>query len=432
MANVKTVSFGANNLDLQNQQMQVQRRQQMIDMLRQQSAAPLQQQQVSGQVVPISPWEGVAKLGQAYFANQAQEKNDARQSEIYSSLAQRKAEALRSLAPAGVFDGGGTGEGGQGQADPAMRARWAQALSAYDQDPELGGKLIQELSKTPEFSTTPQYDQSGNAFVLNNRGEPKMLEGVRARDKLENVNGVWQNPYEQGNNTFAPQDPNQPFGLGPNGVVPNQAYQNYQISRARAGASNVSVNTATKPFLAEIGKGAGEAVNTAYQGALAATKTLQNVDQIRQGLGKAILGPGANARVTLAQLGQTLGVTGKDTTEQLENTRMVMQGLARQELAASEQMRGQGQITESEREILRKAESGRISDMTTPEVNTLLSAIDKTARYRIGAHQENMQRLRKDPNAQGVVDYMQVDAPAPSPSQNVGIRRYNPATGRIE
>lgn len=36
----------------------------------------------------------------------------------------------------------------------------------------------------PKFSTTPQYDQEGNAFVLDEGGNRKPLEGVKARDKI--------------------------------------------------------------------------------------------------------------------------------------------------------------------------------------------------------------------------------------------------------
>jgi hypothetical protein len=39
----------------------------------------------------------------------------------------------------------------------------------------------------PKFSTAPQYDQQGNAFILAENGEMKYLNGVKARDKLEEV-----------------------------------------------------------------------------------------------------------------------------------------------------------------------------------------------------------------------------------------------------
>jgi hypothetical protein len=199
---------------------------------------------------------------------------------------------------------------------------------------------------------------------------------------------------------------------GPNGqMTPNTPLVGVKQGIARSGASNVSVNTANKPMLTELGKGVGEGITNAWTGAQSAAGTLQNVQQMRTGLEKAIVGPGANQRVTLSQIGQVLGVNGKDATEQLENTRMVMQGLARQELSAAGQMKGQGQITESERSILRKAESGQINELTKPELNTLLGALERTATSRINTHNQNLQRLRQDQNAAGVAQFMQVDAP---------------------
>jgi hypothetical protein len=194
-------------------------------------------------------------------------------------------------------------------------------------------------------------------------------------------------------------------------MVPNAPLVNVKGQIAQKSASNISVNTANKPMLTELGKGVGEGITNAWTGAQSAAGTLQNVQQMRTGLEKAIVGPGANQRVTLSQIGQVLGVNGKDATEQLENTRMVMQGLARQELSAAGQMKGQGQITESERSILRKAESGQINELTKPELNTLLGALERTATSRINTHNQNLQRLRQDPNAAGVAQFMQVDAP---------------------
>ena len=51
-----------------------------------------------------------------------------------------------------------------------------------------------------EFSTTPQYDQEGRAFILGKDGSMKYLAGIKARDKLEEVNlggkVGFRSPYE--------------------------------------------------------------------------------------------------------------------------------------------------------------------------------------------------------------------------------------------
>jgi len=153
-----------------------------------------------------------------------------------------------------------------------------------------------------------------------------------------------------------------------------------------------------------LGRAAAEVVSTSQAGAQSAQSTLQNVQQIRSGLDKAFLGPGANARVALAQIGQVLGVGGKDDAERLSNTRNAIQGLARQELSAAGQMKGQGQITENERAILRRAEAGDISNFTRPELDTLLGALEKTANYRIQSHQNVMEKVRSGASPVDVLD----------------------------
>jgi hypothetical protein len=223
-----------------------------------------------------------------------------------------------------------------------------------------------------------------------------------------------------GAQTFSRADPGKDLVLpGAGGVyAPNQPLIAAKTGIARAGASNtnVSVNTAEKPFLTQLGEGVGKNIISDFDQARAAVNTLNNASQIERSLGNVIAGPGANARVTLAQIGQTLGINGANATEQLVNTRNAIQGLARQELAAAGQMKGQGQITEAERGILRRAEAGDISEMTVPELRTFLTAIRKTANYKIGLHNTNLSRLKQNPNAAPVVDFLQVATPDQAPA----------------
>ena len=74
------------------------------------------------------------------------------------------------------------------EAEPAGYdyAGFAGALAGID--PVQSLKIKEMLKKDgPKFSTAPQYDQQGNAFILAENGEMKYLNGVKARDKLEEV-----------------------------------------------------------------------------------------------------------------------------------------------------------------------------------------------------------------------------------------------------
>jgi hypothetical protein len=84
----------------------------------------------------------------------------------------------------------------------------------------------------------------------------------------------------------------------------------------------------------------------------------------------------------MLRIGQQLGVAGADANEQLANTRIVVQGLAQQELDAAAQMRGQGSLTEGERGILKRAAAGD-QTLSAAEIRQALASAQKTARYRL-------------------------------------------------
>lgn len=207
-------------------------------------------------------------------------------------------------------------------------------------------------------------------------------------------------------------DPNKPFLVIDGKIVPNPAFQQYELSKAKAGASSVNVNTA-KPFLSELAGGLGKQVETAAGAARAAVGSINTANRLLEALdsGKVISGPTANTRIVLAQIGQMIGVGGKDSKETLLNTRQAMQAMAQLELDAAQQMKGQGQITEAERDIIRRAAAGDIESMTVPELRLLAKTTDKVARFRITSHQRNVEALAKDPQAAPLMPFLNVDAP---------------------
>lgn len=214
-------------------------------------------------------------------------------------------------------------------------------------------------------------------------------------------------------------------------------FQQFQLEQRRAGASNVNVNTA-KPFLNTVAEGLGKQIDTSLENARAALPAIQTAQTLKAAVdsGKLVSGPGASFRVAGLQIGQMLGVGGNSGAEVLANTRQAIQAMAQSELNAAAQMKGQGQITESERDIIRRAASGKIDDLTAPEIKLLADSIEKTARYKIQQHKSNFERLKSMPGAEAIVPFYNVDEPAPySPSSTGGaakVKRYNPATGRIE
>jgi hypothetical protein len=160
---------------------------------------------------------------------------------------------------------------------------------------------------------------------------------------------------------------------------------------------SVSVN-AGGTFFKELAGGLAGNVNTIIQGGQTAQKNLQTISQIRGALPTAITGTAADFRLGVARAAETLGLGGKDNEERLRNTSTLIQGLAQNELQAAEAMKGQGQITEAERLIIRRAASGDIK-FTRPELEALTNALEKVANYRIGIARNTVNTLRQSPEA---------------------------------
>ena len=96
---------------------------------------------------------------------------------IEEAKAQRAQQATDQTAVRGALS--------NGQLDPRtfLQGNPNASLGALDQ----AMKYSKMMNPTSEFSTAPQYDQKGRAFILAKDGTMKYLDGVMARDKLEEV-----------------------------------------------------------------------------------------------------------------------------------------------------------------------------------------------------------------------------------------------------
>lgn len=311
----------------------------------------------------------------------------------------------------------------------AGKANWEVELGHLQH-----GAALLDMAKDPEsFASVLRIGQLNGTFKpefvaqMTQQGySPELVKslqnaGMTRAQQLEAQHKVQE---------LALKGANEPFAPGPAGPVANQPVQDFQLKKAKAGSSQISVNT-EKNFLQSIGDVLGKDVANTAGNARAAVGTINTVNQIRDALdtGKVIAGPGTTARQFLGQVGQAIGVSGADATEQLTNTRKAIQGLAQLELDAAQQMKGQGAITEAERGIIRRAAAGDIDNLSVPEMRTLTDVLDRSARTKIKANASNITRLKGNPNAASMVDFMDVQEPAayqPRSAQAVP----NPAPGQ--
>lgn len=204
---------------------------------------------------------------------------------------------------------------------------------------------------------------------------------------------------------------------------------------SHAPGTQVNVNT-EKPLLNTVAQGLGKQLDDGLSSARSAVGAVANAQKLMAAVdsGKLAAGPGASFRVLGLQIGQQLGVGGKDGAEMLANTRSAIQSMAQAELDAAQQMKGQGQITESERDIIKRAAAGDIDKLTASEVRQLATTIEKAGRAKIKQHQTNLRGLSGMQGAAPLIPFYQVEDPAAyTPPASAGApRRYNPQTGRIE
>jgi ribosomal protein L12E/L44/L45/RPP1/RPP2 len=216
-------------------------------------------------------------------------------------------------------------------------------------------------------------------------------------------------------------------------------FQDFITEQKKAGAPSTTITLPGDKKMAEVlGAKGAERLDTSLTQAQEAQSTIQNINELRPILAEGVFaGPLSAAPRAVAQIASSLGVTGKDTKELLERTAVAMQGLAKFELSAAAAMRGQGAITENERMLIQRAAGGRLDQFTAPEVQALLTAMEKTANYRIGSHNRQLDVLRRSgsPEVRDLVPFYELGPMNVAPVQTAptgGVRKFNPNTGRIQ
>jgi len=406
--------------DIWPQQQQLDRQKLLADMLRKQSMEPSGgTEMVSGWAVKKSPMEGLAKIAQALGGKYLDKQNDEKQAELTKASGKQLADTLAAYqadmqgtpAQPGVpmaADGYGPEMPGTPAVAPNKQAALARLLqSGNPMLQQMGMQAIMKGEEPAKYGLTPQYDQAGNAFVLNERGERKMLEGVKSRDKMEVApSGVAFNPYAvQPGAVF--NDPNKLMSIGPDGqAVVNDKLVGIKKEIGKAGASNVNVKTDVKmgeSLGAQVGPMMKDSTSIA-EGAVKQVDAAQRIVKAIEG-DKAFSGPLANGRMKTAQVSQMLGIGGKDEAEKIANTRSAMRGLAELTLQGRQQMKGQGAITESEGALAEKAMSGNIEDLTGAEIKQLAKASERAARFNYSEHQRKLKVMQGNPALAGIAPF---------------------------
>lgn len=212
-------------------------------------------------------------------------------------------------------------------------------------------------------------------------------------------------------------------------AVRNDGYKGSFTDFIKSGTPSTNVNVAMdKGIAAQI----GPMLKDAQIQAQGATMQIDASDRVIQAIdsNKVIAGPMASPQLKLAQIGSALGITGANTNETIANTRQAIRGFAELTLQGRKSMRGEGAITESEGKLAEKAFSGDIDSLTPAEIKQIANASKRASEYQLSEYNRKLDTLAKDPNSAALVDFYRVNPIAPM--SKTGVKKYNPATGKVE
>ena len=272
--------------------------------------------------------------------------------------------------------------------------------------PTEKAKLLNELGMQPTLANLRLLDKPEAApekiQYLNALNLPITLDNLRKLDKPEGL------PTE----IQILNATNTPVTIENVQALRRSSASNVTLT-ATQNAEKKGVELATEQAMKDLG--------VSRDMARSANGTIANIERILPALNTAITGPGADIRTTLLRIGKQLNIAGENADQVLRNTATVVQGLAQQELDASQQIKGQGSLTESERAILRRAAGGDQS-LTAGELRVGLLAAQRTARLRAESHQDLLNRATTAlPSLNTIAPMYEVPvygAPAPNPLQN--------------
>ena len=182
------------------------------------------------------------------------------------------------------------------------------------------------------------------------------------------------------------------------------AEQDAFLKFKRAAAGNVTATATTGSVAKSLSAPVGQRVETSLIKAEGATSMMDTANSVREALnaGNVIAGPLAGVRTKFAQL---LELAGAGDKEKLVNTRTAIQGLAGLTLESRAELKGQGQITDTETKLLEKARSADVGDLTIPELQQVVNVSQRLASRLYGNHQILLDRMKGDPAAKDSMRY---------------------------
>lgn len=187
----------------------------------------------------------------------------------------------------------------------------------------------------------------------------------------------------------------------------------------RATSSVTATATSSTPTAKSLSAEVGQRASTSLVKAEGAAGIMENANMVREALntGNVIAGPLAGVRTKFAQV---LELAGAGDKEKLVATRTAIQGLASLTLESRAELKGQGQITDTETKLLERARSAEIGELTIAELQQVVNVSQRLANRMWSNHQNLLKTMEGDPNATDSIRYYR---PSMSLPQAIGEGR---------
>jgi len=309
--------------------------------------------------------------------------------------------------------------------DPA-----AQALARAG---DFRGAIARQFPKEESFTLGPGQSRFRGGAVQAQVPDRPVMQNLPVQGQPGVTQPTWIRPGEATGTAVGGQAMPE---------ILNQDVQKAKLGIAAAGRPSVNVKVDAKmgeSFAKEIAPMMGESRSNA----MGAASAVDTAGRIKGALsaGNVTLGPTATVRNKIDQVSQMVGAGGNTTEERLVNTRNVIRGLSQFALAARKQLKGQGQVSDYEGRLIQRAEAGEIDDFTLPELRDFVNTTEKLARQTYAEHQRALGVMKQNPELERFIPFYSVpDLPGDEPQNPArrstdkpgAVRRYNPATGKIE
>lgn len=187
----------------------------------------------------------------------------------------------------------------------------------------------------------------------------------------------------------------------------NPEFNPWQVGLKRAGATNVGMPRIEVKMGDSVAGQIGPMAKDSRTQAQGAVGMFDSAERIQKALdsGKVSAGPLTTQINTVKQLVQKVG-GGSD--EGIRQTRQVIKSLAQMSVEARKELAGQGAVTENEAAAVAKAESGDINDLTTGELQDLVTLTKRAAHLRAKSHQGLIDSMGANEGTRGTVPFYQV------------------------